>query len=112
MTMKYTVHVVITTDNSQTETREIASVEREDLTPTTLGLTLAEGKAILKGLQAVVRYGNDSPLCAAGHNSGSLPYLVVVQLSRIIRALFPTTGSATGLESGSAPASWNRRSIR
>ena len=54
MTMKYTVHVVITTDEGQTEMREIASVEREDLTPTTLGLTLAEGKAILKGLQEVV----------------------------------------------------------
>jgi hypothetical protein len=54
MTMKYTVHVAITTDEGQTETREIASVEREDLTPTTLGLTLAEGKAILKALQAVV----------------------------------------------------------
>ena len=36
------------------ETREIACVEREDLTPTTLGLTLAEGKTILKALQAVV----------------------------------------------------------
>jgi hypothetical protein len=50
MTMQYTVHVVITTDEGQTETREIACVEREDLTPTTLGLTLAEGNAILKGL--------------------------------------------------------------
>jgi hypothetical protein len=54
MTMKYTVHVAITTDAGQTEIREIASVEREDLTPTTLGLTLAEGKAILKGLQEVI----------------------------------------------------------
>jgi hypothetical protein len=52
--MKYTVHVVITTDEGQTETQEIACVEREDLTLTTLGLTLAEGKAILKALQEVV----------------------------------------------------------
>lgn len=52
--MKYTVHVAITTDEGQTEIREIASVERDDLTPATLGLTLAEGKAILKGLQEVV----------------------------------------------------------
>ena len=52
--MKYTIQVVITTDEGQTETRDIACVEREDLTPTTLGLTLAEGKAILKALQAVV----------------------------------------------------------
>ena len=52
--MKYAIQVVITTDEGQTETRDIACVEREDLTPTTLGLTLAEGKTILKALQAVV----------------------------------------------------------
>jgi hypothetical protein len=52
--MKYAIQVVITTDEGQTETRDIACVEREDLTPTTLGLTLAESKAILKALQAVV----------------------------------------------------------
>ena len=52
--MKYAIQVVITTDEGRTETRDIACVEREDLSPTTLGLTLAEGKAILKALQAVV----------------------------------------------------------
>src|SRR5438445_2983373 len=52
--MKCTIQVVITTENGQTETREIACLERDDLTPTTLGLTLADGKAILKALQAVV----------------------------------------------------------
>jgi hypothetical protein len=52
--MKYAIQVVITTDEGPTETQELACVEREDLTPTTLGLTLAEGKAILKALQAVV----------------------------------------------------------
>jgi hypothetical protein len=52
--MKYAIQVVLTTDEGQTETQDIACVEREDLTPTTLGLTLAEGKAILKALQAVV----------------------------------------------------------
>jgi hypothetical protein len=54
MTMQDTVHVVITTDEGQTATREIACVEREDLTPTTLGLTLAEGTAMLKALQEIV----------------------------------------------------------
>jgi hypothetical protein len=52
--MKYAIQVVITSDEGQTETREIACVEREDLTPTTLGLTLAEGKAMLKALQEIV----------------------------------------------------------
>jgi hypothetical protein len=42
--MQCTIQVVITTENGQTETREIACVERADLTPTTLGLTLAEAK--------------------------------------------------------------------
>jgi hypothetical protein len=54
MTMKYPVHVVITTDEGQTATREIAWVEREDLTPSTVGLTLAEGNARLKALQEIV----------------------------------------------------------
>jgi hypothetical protein len=54
MTMKYTIRVVITADEGQTETREIACVEREDLTPTTVGLTLAEGKAMLKALQEIL----------------------------------------------------------
>jgi hypothetical protein len=52
--MKYAIQVVITTDEGQIETRDIACVAREDLIPTTFGLTLAEGKAILKGLQEVV----------------------------------------------------------
>jgi len=52
--MKCTIQVVITTDEGQTETRDIACVERQDLTPTTVGLTLAEGKAMLKALQEVV----------------------------------------------------------
>jgi len=52
--MQCTIQVVIATENGQTETREIAVLEREDLTPTTLGLTRADGKALLKALQAVV----------------------------------------------------------
>jgi hypothetical protein len=52
--VKCTIQVVITTENSQTETREIACLGREDLTPTTLGLTLADGEAIRKALQEVV----------------------------------------------------------
>ena len=55
--MQWTIQVVITTDEGQTETRELACLERQDLTPTTLGLTLAEGKAVLKALQEVVVEG-------------------------------------------------------
>ena len=54
--MKYTIQVVITTDDGQSETREIAQLGREHLTPATLGLTLADGKAILKALQVGAPY--------------------------------------------------------
>jgi len=37
-------------DDGDQETCEITSVERRDLKPETLGLTLAEGKAMLKGI--------------------------------------------------------------
>jgi hypothetical protein len=97
MTMKYTVHVVITTDEGQTETQEIACVEREDLTPTTLGLTLAEGKAILKALQAMVveqqltAYLETQRPCAhCGHRQRSIVYHPTQ-----VRTVFGTTPSTT-----------------
>jgi len=52
--MKVKVQVVTITDDGQETTREIACVERQDLTPETLGLSLAEGKAVLQALQEVV----------------------------------------------------------
>jgi hypothetical protein len=52
--MKVKVQVVTITDDGQETTREIAYVERQDLTPETLGLSLAEGKAVLQALQEVV----------------------------------------------------------
>ena len=52
--MKIKVQVVTMTDDGQETTREIACVERQDLTPETLGLSLAEGKAVLQALQEVV----------------------------------------------------------
>ena len=41
-------------DNGQQETCEITCLERKDLKPATLGLTLAEGKEILKDIQEIV----------------------------------------------------------
>lgn len=52
--MKVTVQVVTRSDDGQESIREVACVERADLTPTTLGLSLAEGKTILQSLQEVV----------------------------------------------------------
>jgi hypothetical protein len=50
----FKVQVMAMTDDGSQEICEIASVERTDLKPETLGLTLAEGKAILKGIQQTV----------------------------------------------------------
>jgi hypothetical protein len=42
------------TPDGQEITKEIACVERQDLTPVTLGLSPAEGKAVRQALQEVV----------------------------------------------------------
>jgi len=52
--MKVTVQVVTRSDDGQESIRAVACVERADLTPTTLDLSLAEGKTILQSLQEVV----------------------------------------------------------
>ncbi len=52
--MKVTVQVVTRSDDGQESLREVACVERVDLTPETLGLSLAEGKTILQAIQEVV----------------------------------------------------------
>ena len=54
------IQVVTLGEDGRQETREIACLERTDLKPETLGLTLAEAKAILKGLQAIVVEGQVS----------------------------------------------------
>jgi hypothetical protein len=52
--MQVKVQVVTITDDGQETIREIACVERRDLTPETFGLSLAEGKTLLQALQEVV----------------------------------------------------------
>jgi hypothetical protein len=52
--MQVKVQVVTMTDDGQEITQEIACIERQDLSPVTLGLSLAEGKAVLQALQEVV----------------------------------------------------------
>ena len=52
--MKVKVQVVTITDDGQETIKDIACVERQDLTPETFGLSLAEGKAVLQALQEVV----------------------------------------------------------
>jgi hypothetical protein len=52
--VKIKLQVVTITDDGQATTRDIVCVERQDLTPETVGLSLAEGKAMLQALQEVV----------------------------------------------------------
>jgi hypothetical protein len=52
--MKVKIQVVTITDDGQETIKDIACVERHDLTPETFGLSLAEGKAVLQALQEVV----------------------------------------------------------
>src|SRR5689334_24933456 len=52
--MTFTLQLVLTTEEGQQEVRQIASVEHTDLRSETLGLSLAEAKAILKDLQQLV----------------------------------------------------------
>ena len=52
--MNWKIQVVVIAEDGNQETREIHSIEREDLKPETLGLTLSEGKAILKDIQQIV----------------------------------------------------------
>jgi hypothetical protein len=52
--VNWKIQVVVIDEDGSQETREIHSIERKDLKPETLGLTLAEGKAILKDIQQIV----------------------------------------------------------
>lgn len=52
--MKFTLKLVWTADSGEEVTQEMGGLEREELSPTTLGLTLAEGKAWLKAIQTAM----------------------------------------------------------
>ncbi len=52
--MKVTVQVVTIDDNGQESIRELACIEREELTAESLGLSVAESKVLLQSLQEVV----------------------------------------------------------
>ena len=56
--MKVTVQVVTRSDDGQESMREVACVERADLTPATLGLSLAEGQT--GGVPNELIYDSDS----------------------------------------------------
>jgi hypothetical protein len=52
--MKFTVQVVTLTDDGEESLRDVACVDRDDLTAASLGVSIAESKTILQGIQEVV----------------------------------------------------------
>jgi hypothetical protein len=52
--MTFQIRVVAIADNGQEQVQDIMSLQRTELKMETLGLTLAEGKAILSAIQRVV----------------------------------------------------------
>ena len=52
--MKFKVQVVTLLDDGEESLREVACVERDDLSAVSLGLSIADSKAILQGMQEVV----------------------------------------------------------
>ena len=52
--MKVTVQVIVTSDDGEESVRELAGIEREELTAESLGLSIAESKALLHSLQEVI----------------------------------------------------------
>src|SRR6267142_3556074 len=52
--MKFKVQVVTVTDDGEESLRDVACVERDDLTAASLGLSIAHSKTNLQGIQEVV----------------------------------------------------------
>jgi hypothetical protein len=52
--MKVKVQVVTLTDDGEESLCEVACVKRDELTPASLGLSIADSKGILQGIQEVV----------------------------------------------------------
>ncbi len=64
--MTFQIRVIVIVDKGQQQVHEITSVQRTELKPETLGLTLAEGKAILGEIQRVV-VEQQTAQCVAAH---------------------------------------------
>jgi hypothetical protein len=51
----YKIRVVAIADNGQEQVHDLPCLQRTDLTPETIGLSLAESKAILRDIQQICR---------------------------------------------------------
>jgi hypothetical protein len=52
--MQVKVQVITRRDDGEESLQEVACVERDELTPASLGVSIADSKAILQGIQTVV----------------------------------------------------------
>jgi len=68
--MTFPIRVVAIADDGQEPVHGIPSLQRTELQMETLGLTLAEGKAILSAIQRVVVEAQTAP-CVAAHRQCS-----------------------------------------
>ena len=64
--MTFPIRVVAIADNGQEQVHDIRSLQRMELKMETLGLTLAEGKAILSAIQRVI-VEQQTAHCVAAH---------------------------------------------
>src|SRR5262249_38185458 len=97
--MQVKVQVITLRDDGEESLQEVACVERDELTPASLGLSIADSKAILQGIQEVVvewqmhEYLNSQrhcPQCGKlRHRKGSPPYCVSHGLWRPAGGKFP-----------------------
>ena len=102
------IQVVTIGEDGRKETREITSIQRTDVKPETLGLTLAEGKRILKGLQQIVVESQVAsfvspkwpcpacgrPRCSKGHHTLLVRTVfgqLTVRSPRLHHCVMPTT---------------------
>jgi len=76
--MKFRVEVICVNDEGAEQRRDVMEMERDELTMETLGLTLAEGKALLRGVQDFVaseqisedlKRRRSCPSCGQRHHS-------------------------------------------
>jgi hypothetical protein len=79
--MKFKVQVVTLSEDGEASVRDVACVERDDLTAASLGLSIADSKTMLQGIQEVVvewqmhdylEYQRHCPQCGKlRHSKGS-----------------------------------------
>jgi hypothetical protein len=84
--MKITIQITVESDDGQLNVaQEVAHLDRGTLRPETLGLTLAEARSILAGIEQTVVEQQAAEFIA---NSGPVPISAMNVLAKVIIILF------------------------